>query len=100
MAASQSYVIRLFFTMSLMIVSVGLFVGLAVVPAVLQTADDLALRRSRRDLERRLAPDAGPRPDPRDDDGADAYRLIDDEPGGDETRRASHLRVMELCDTG
>ena len=63
MAFSQSYVIRLFFAMSLMIISLGLFVGLLVVPAALQTADD-------------------------------------DEPGGDDTRRASRLRVMELCDTG
>ena len=33
MAFSQSYVIRLFFAMSLMIISLGLFVGLLVVPA-------------------------------------------------------------------
>ncbi len=104
MAFSQSYVIRLFFAMSLMIISLGLFVGLLVVPAALQTADDVALYRNRRDLENRLrtasyAHDDG-FPGGGHDYIGDSYHLIDDEPGGDDTRRASRLRVMELCDTG
>ncbi|KAH8066454.1 hypothetical protein JL722_897 [Aureococcus anophagefferens] len=104
MAFSQSYVIRLFFAMSLMIISLGLFVGLLVVPAALQTADDVALYRNRRDLENRLrtasyAHDDGFAGGGHDYIG-DSYHLIDDEPGGDDTRRASRLRVMELCDTG
>lgn len=92
MAASQSYVIRLFFTMSLMIVAVGLFVGLCVVPAVLQTADDFAAyRRSR----------AGGAPGGDDAAVVEApYHRLDDEDEDREARRNSRLRVMELCDTG
>ncbi|KAH8094147.1 hypothetical protein JL720_4139 [Aureococcus anophagefferens] len=102
--SAHSYVIRLFFAMSLMIISLGLFVGLLVVPAALQTADDVALYRNRRDLENRLrtasyAHDDGFAGGGHDYIG-DSYHLIDDEPGGDDTRRASRLRVMELCDTG
>ena len=75
-----------------------------VVPAALQTADDVALYRNRRDLENRLrtasyAHDDGFAGGGHDYIG-DSYHLIDDEPGGDDTRRASRLRVMELCDTG
>jgi hypothetical protein len=104
MAFSQSYVIRLFFAMSLMIISLGLFVGLLVVPAALQTADDVALYRNRRDLENRLRTASYSHEDGFAGGGhdyiGDSYHLIDDEPGGDDTRSASRLRVMELCDTG
>ena len=38
-----------------MIVALGLFVGVAAVPALLAVADDVSLRRNRRDLANRLA---------------------------------------------
>jgi len=55
MAFSQSYLIRLFAMMTAMIVALGLFVGVAAVPALLAVADDVSLRRNRRDLANRLA---------------------------------------------
>ena len=76
----------------------------AQVPAALQTADDVALYRNRRDLENRLGAASYSHDDGFAGGGhdyiGDSYHLIDDEPGGDDTRRASRLRVMELCDTG
>ncbi|KAJ8598564.1 hypothetical protein CTAYLR_001675 [Chrysophaeum taylorii] len=66
MAWSTSYVIRLFDIISTLIVLVGLFFGLAVVPCVLQTYDDLR------------NPQSSSRDD--DDDEGDFYRPLEDGP--------------------
>ncbi|KAJ8604978.1 hypothetical protein CTAYLR_006886 [Chrysophaeum taylorii] len=104
MAASTSYVIRLFCTICALIIGLGLFMGIVVVPGILHTftsggsptrttpqpGDDTLPAAS---FSHRRFPKTHPDP---------SYVLLeenDDDDDDDDAAAASRLRVLELCRT-